>query len=131
MRSPVKNNLNIIVRGFGCCKQEVFATTGPIYDISRFGINFVSIPEEADVLVFQGFYNDQGLKRLLECYNRMREPKWVMALGKCVIDHNVLCSKNDISEKLRGVLPVDFYVPGCPPRPEAFIFAVLRLIENR
>jgi len=131
MRSPVKNNINIIISGFGCCKQEIFATIGPIYDIARFGINFVSIPEEADILVFQGFYNDSGMQRLLAYYNRMSEPKWVMAVGKCAIDHNIFCSKSDFAVKIRGKIPVDFYVPGCPPRPEAFIYAILRLIENR
>ena len=131
MKSPVKNSLNIIVSGFGCCKQEIFAATGPIYDITRFGMNFVSIPEEADVLVFQGFYNESGLKRLLACYDCMSKPKWVVALGKCVIDHNVFCREYDFSEKLKGIIPVDFYVPGCPPRPETFIYAMLRLIESR
>jgi len=52
-------------------------------------------------------------------------------VGKCVIDYNIFCRKYDFAEKIRGKIPVDFYVPGCPPRPEAFIYAMLRLIENR
>ncbi len=131
MRTLIKNNLSIIVSGLGCCKQEIFATTGPIYDISRFGVNFVSIPEEADVLVFQGFYDNSGMQRLVAAYNRMSEPKWVVAVGKCAIDNNVLCREYDFSEKIRGMMNIDFYVPGCPPRPEAFIYAILRLIENK
>ena len=106
MRSRVKNNLNIIVSGSGCCKQEIFAATGPIYDVARFGINFVSIPEEADVLVFQGFYNEMGLQRLVDHYNRMGDPKWVMAVGKCVIDNNIFCRKSDFAEKIRRIIPV-------------------------
>ena len=131
MKSLVKNNLNILVSGFGCCKQEISATSGPIYDIERFGVNFVSIPEEADILVFQGFYNNAGLDRLLACYNRMHEPRWVMAIGKCVIDHNIFCKECDSAEKIRSRIHIDFYVPGCPPRPEAFIYSILRLIETR
>jgi len=131
MKNPVKRNLNIIVFGFGCCKQEIFATVGPIYDIARFGINFVSIPEEADILVFQGFYNDSVLERLLSIYKKMREPKWVMALGKCVVDHNIFCRDCNFLENINGKIHVDVYVPGCPPRPESFIYAILKLIESR
>ncbi|OQA20712.1 MAG: NADH-quinone oxidoreductase subunit 6 [Actinobacteria bacterium ADurb.Bin346] len=129
MRSLVKNNLNIIVAGFGCCKQEILATTGPTYDISRFGVNFVSVPEEADVLVIQGFYNEIGEERLLEIYSRMKKPKWVIATGKCIVDRCLLNEDYNFTERLGKIINVDFYVPGCPPRPEAFIYAVLRLLE--
>lgn len=131
MRSPVKKNLNIIVAGFGCCKQEIFATTGPLYDISRFGVNFVSIPEEADVLVFQGFYNKSSIKRVLDMYYCMREPRWVMAVGKCVVDHNVFCRDCNFLKEIEARIKIDFYVPGCPPRPEAFIYSVLKLTGKR
>ncbi len=130
MRSLVKNNLNLLITGFGCCKQEIFATMGPTYDISRFGINFVSIPEDADVLVIQGFYNSIGEERLLRYYNLMREPKWVIGTGKCIVDKCILCEGFNFSERLGRIIKIDFYVPGCPPRPEAFIFAILRLLET-
>ena len=66
MGTLIKNNLNILVAGFGCCKQEIYAASGPLYDIARLGVNFVSIPEDADVLVIQGFYNSLGEERLLD-----------------------------------------------------------------
>jgi len=129
MRSLVKNNLNLLVAGFGCCKQEIFATTGPTYDISRFGINFVCVPEDADVLVIQGFYNEEGEKRLLEIYEMMRKPKWVIAAGKCIADKSLMDKNYDFTRRMEKNINIDMYVPGCPPRPEAFIFAVLRLLE--
>ena len=130
MRSLVKNNLNLLVAGFGCCKQEIFATAGPTYDISRFGINFVSVPEDADVLVVQGFYNEQAEKRLVEIYETMRKPKWVIATGKCIVDKCLFNKDYDFTQRLGQIINIDMYVPGCPPRPEAFIFAVLRLLET-
>jgi NADH-quinone oxidoreductase subunit B len=127
MRSLIKNTLNLLVVGFGCCKQEIFATMGPTYDISRFGINFVNIPEEADVLVIQGFYNDTAEERLLGHYTCMREPKWVIAVGKCVVENNLLCSDYKLIDRIGSDVNIDFFVSGCPPRPEAFIYSILRL----
>jgi NADH:ubiquinone oxidoreductase subunit B-like Fe-S oxidoreductase len=129
MVSFVKNNLNIIVAGFGCCKQEILATTSPIYDISRFGISFVSIPEDADILVVQGFYNEMGEKRLLEIYSRMRDPKWVIGVGKCIVDASMLDRSYKFVKRFNGLINIDYYLPGCPPRPEAFIYCMLKLME--
>ncbi|MCL5071182.1 MAG: hypothetical protein M1308_09840 [Actinobacteria bacterium] len=128
MRSFVKNSLNLFVAGFGCCKQEIFAAKGPTYDISRFGINFVNVPQDADVLVIQGFYNRVGEKRLLDCYESMKDPKWVIAIGKCVVDSSVLCREYKFMERFSDKIKIDFLVPGCPPRPEAFIYCLLRLL---
>ena len=130
MRSLVKNNLNLLVAGFGCCKQEIFATSGPVYDISRFGISFVNTPEESDILVIQGFYNKTGLERLLGFYRRMRQPKWVIAAGKCAVDYNLLNRTFHFGKDFRENIKIDFYIPGCPPRPEAFIYGILRLLES-
>ncbi len=131
MNSFVKNNLNVFVAGFGCCKQEILATMGPIYDISRFGINFVSIPEDADVLVIQGFYNSVGEKRLLEIYYRMKEPKWVIAAGTCILDRSVLNKDYKFIDRFKNLINIDYFLAGCPPRPEAFIYCILKLQGER
>ncbi|MCE5329265.1 NADH-quinone oxidoreductase subunit NuoB [bacterium] len=127
----IKSSLNVYVAGYGCCKQEVLASAGPVYDISRFGVSFVSYPENADVLVFQGFYNGKGLRKIISIYNQMVQPKWVIALGKCALESlSHSGSENDLLHEFKKRLKIDVYVPGCPPRPEAFIYSILRLIEK-
>ncbi|MBM3705285.1 MAG: hydrogenase [Actinobacteria bacterium] len=130
MRSLVKTNLNLFIAGFGCCKQEIFACFSPHYDISRFGISCVSAPEDADVLVVQGFYNGLSEKRLLHCYSSMRDPKWVIAAGKCIVDSSVFYSGYNFVQRFSNKLRIDYFIPGCPPRPEAFIYGMLQLIES-
>jgi NADH:ubiquinone oxidoreductase subunit B-like Fe-S oxidoreductase len=131
VNSIIKSSLNIYIAGYGCCKQEIIASAGPVYDISRFGVSFVSYPENADVLVFQGFYNGKGLKKVINIYNQMISPKWVIALGKCAIENlSYEESENNILYEFKKRIAVDVYVPGCPPRPEAFIFSLLKLIEK-
>ncbi|HEY5501505.1 MAG TPA: NADH-quinone oxidoreductase subunit NuoB [Candidatus Humimicrobiaceae bacterium] len=129
--SLIKSSLNIYIAGYGCCKQEIIASAGPAYDVSRFGVSFVSFPETADVLVFQGFYNGKGLKKVINIYNQMVSPKWVIALGKCAIESlSHEGSEDSILYEFKKRLKVDVYVPGCPPRPEAFIYSLLKLIEK-
>ena len=65
MSSLIKSNLNMLVVGFGCCKQEIFATQGSLYGIQRYGVNFVNAAEDADIMVIQGFFNEKGIKRIL------------------------------------------------------------------
>lgn len=124
-----RSNLNILVAGFGCCKSEIFASRGPLYDIQRFGLNFVTVPENADILVIQGMYNRESLQRMIEVYDRMDDPRWVFAVGSCIIDRSILNSDSGILEKFRERVKIDMYVPGCPPRPEAFIYAVLKFLD--
>ncbi len=124
-----KKKLNIFVTGIGCCKQEIIATVGPIYDISRFGVNFVSLPEDADILVIQGFISSLGEKRLITIFNSLKTPKWIIAVGKCVVDSSLLNKNYKFTDKFKNILKIDYYLPGCPPRPEAFIFCLLKLQE--
>ncbi|GAH90176.1 unnamed protein product, partial [marine sediment metagenome] len=126
MPSLARSNLNILVAGLGCCKQEIFATQGALYDIQRFGVNFVSTAEEADILVIQGFYNKKGITRVLNIYDRMSSPKWIIAVGSCVLNENLFKLESKLLSQLRNKVAINMYIPGCPPRPEAFIYAILR-----
>jgi len=79
-----KSNLNIIVSGYGCCRSEILATRGPLYDIQRFGINFVNMAEDADILVLSGFSSKSGINNAINIYKRMR------SMGICLWK---LCNK--------------------------------------
>lgn len=125
-----KSNLNIIVLGYGCCRSEILATKGPLYDIQRFGINFVNMAEDADILVLAGFSGESSINNAINIYKRMRSPKWVFACGSCAISGGRFCGVPQLMEKLKRDIRVDMYIPGCPPRPEAFIYAVLKFISE-
>jgi NADH-quinone oxidoreductase subunit B len=125
-----KSNLNIIIPGTGCCSSEILAARGPLYDIQRFGINIVTVPEDADIMVISGFISEAVIERFLDIYDRMRTPGWVFAAGSCAISGGRLCGSAALLEKLKRQIPIDMYIPGCPPRPEAFIFALIKFISN-
>jgi len=125
-----KSNLNIIIPGSGCCNGEMLATRAPLYDIQRFGINFVSIPEDADILVISGFMGEDIIKRIRETYERMKTPRWVFAVGSCAINGGRACGAPALLERLKKEIYIDMHIPGCPPRPEAFIYAILRFISG-
>jgi len=121
----------MIVVGFGCCKQEILATQGPLYDIQRFGVNFVNTAEDADILVIQGFFNEEGISRVLDIYGRMRPPRGIIAVGSCVLNENLFDLESKLLKKFRKRVRINMYVPGCPPRPEAFIYAVLEFLSRK
>jgi len=130
MANIEKSSLNIIVPGTGCCRGEILAARGPVYDMQRFGINVVTIPEDADILVLSGFLSTAIVDRYIDIYDRMKAPKWVFAAGSCIISGGRFCWNREHMERLKREIPVDMYIPGCPPRPEAFIFAVLRFLAD-
>jgi NADH-quinone oxidoreductase subunit B len=125
-----KSNLNIIIPGTGCCNGELLAARGPVYDIQRFGINIVTVPEDADIMMISGFISEAAVDRFLDTYDRMVKPGWVFAAGTCSISGGRLCGSPALLKKLHSQIPIDMYIPGCPPRPEAFIFALIRFISN-
>ena len=128
MSSLIKSNFNILVTGFGCCKQEIFATQSSLYDIQRFGVNFVSVPEDADILVVQGFYNKEGIIRILNIYDRMKDPKGIITVGSCVLNENLFNLESELMSQFRDRVVINMHIPGCPPRPEAFIYAILKFL---
>ena len=128
MSPLIKSNFNILVTGFGCCKQEIFATQSSLYDIQRFGVNFVSVPEDADILVVQGFYNKEGIIRILNIYDRMKDPKGIITVGSCVLNENLFNLESELMSQFRDRVVINMHIPGCPPRPEAFIYAILKFL---
>lgn len=112
------------------CDIEILATLTPRYDLERFGIKLQGSPRHADVLICTGPVTLQSRDRLRRIYDQMPEPKFVVAVGSCGISGGAFQGCYNIVGDLSEVVPVDVYVPGCPPRPEAIIYGVVQLLEK-
>lgn len=115
----------------GCngCDIEFVAALTPLYDVERMGIQLVSSPRHADILVVTGPVTLQSLSSLKLIYEQMPSPKYVIAVGNCACDGCVFKDSYNVLEGVDKVLPVDVYIPGCPPSPRA-IFRVLQSIYH-
>lgn len=112
------------------CDIEILATLTPRYDLERFGIKLQGSPRHADVLICTGPVTRQSRERLLRVYAQMPEPKFVVAVGSCGISGGAFQGCYNIVGSISDVLPVDVFIPGCPPRPEAIIYGVVQLLEG-
>jgi NADH-quinone oxidoreductase B subunit len=115
----------------GCngCDIEIFATLSPRYDLERFGAIEKGNPRQADILIVAGAVSTKVRPRLKRIYEQMPEPKMVMAIGSCAITKGVFHDAYNICGPLDKIIPVDIYVPGCPPKPEAMLDAMLKALE--
>lgn len=116
----------------GCngCDIELVAALTPRFDLERFGILLEGSPRHADILVVTGPVTLQVKDRLLRIYEQMPEPKHVMAIGTCAISGAPFKDCYNVYGGIDTVLPVDAYVPGCPPKPEAIIDGIAKLIQK-
>ncbi len=128
IRSPWILHFN--TGGCNACDIEVLAVLTPSFDVERFGILLKGSPRHADVLVVTGPVTRQVAKRLKRIYYQMPEPKFVMAVGACAVSGGVFRGAYNVHMGLDQVLPVDVYVPGCPPKPEAIIDGVVKLLKK-
>ncbi len=112
------------------CDIEILATLTPRYDMERFGLKLQGSPRHADVLICTGPVTRQARERLIRIYEQMPEPKFVIAVGACALSGGVFQGCYNIMGGIDEVLPVDAYVPGCPPRPEAIIDGVVKLLTS-
>ena len=112
------------------CDIEILATLTPRYDVERFGIKLQGSPRHSDVLICTGPVSLQARDRLLRTYEQMPEPKFVIAVGSCSISGGVFQGCYNVIGDINKVIPVNVYVPGCPPRPEAIIFGVVQLLKS-
>ena len=112
------------------CDIEILATLTPYYDVERLGINLHGSPRHADILVCTGPVTLQQRERLLRVYEQMPAPKFVVAVGTCSISGGVFQGCYGILGGIDKVIPVDVYVPGCPPRPEAIIYGFAQLLAK-
>ena len=112
------------------CDIEILATLAPRYDLERFGVKLQGSPRHADVLICTGPVTRQARDRLLRTYEQMPAPKFVIAVGSCSISGGAFHGCYNIVGDVGDVIPVDVYIPGCPPRPEAIIDGVVQLLQK-
>jgi Ni,Fe-hydrogenase III small subunit len=110
------------------CEFEVSTLTGPLYDLQRFGIDIVASPRHADLLLVTGPITRHLRGALLDSYAAMPEPRLVAAMGVCPIHGGVFAGSYAVEGPLDRLLPVDLYIPGCPPRPQAILYSLLLLL---
>jgi NADH-quinone oxidoreductase subunit B len=111
-----------------CCAFEFVATEGPRFDMTRFGMDIVrASPRQGDLMITAGTLSWKMAPNVRRIYDQMAEPKWVIAMGNCGISGGIFRSSYAVVPGYNKIVPVDIYVPGCPPRPEALIYAVQML----
>jgi len=119
--------------GLACCAIEMMSTGGSRFDISRFGAEvFRPSPRQSDVMIVAGTITKEMEPAVKTLYDQMPEPKWVIAMGNCAISGGPFkCKDNyNVVEGADQFLPVDVYIPGCPPRPEALLEGIMTLEEK-
>jgi NADH-quinone oxidoreductase subunit B len=113
--------------GLACCAMEMIALLTPRYDIGRFGAEVIrATPRQSDLMIVSGRVSHRMAAPIRQLYEQMLEPKWVMAMGACSSSGGMFANYA-ILQGVDKIVPVDVYVPGCPPRPEAVIEGVLTL----
>ncbi len=116
--------------GLACCALEMIDMALSPYDLSRFGMEvFRPSPRQADLMIVAGTVTKKMLPAVLRIYAQMAEPKWVIAMGACACTGGVFRSYA-VVQGIDQYLPVDIYIPGCPPRPEALIDGILKLHDK-
>jgi len=112
------------------CDIEVLACLTPIYDVERFGIVNVGNPKHADILVVTGTVNYRNKDVLKNIYDQMLSPKVVVAVGVCASSGGIFRDCYNVVGGIDKVIPVDIYVPGCPPKPEAIIDGIVAAVKK-
>ncbi|MBI2522587.1 MAG: NADH-quinone oxidoreductase subunit NuoB [Bdellovibrio sp.] len=123
-----KNSLWPMPYGTSCCGIELMSTLSSTYDLSRFGAEVVRFsPRQADMLIVAGTITTKMAPVLRSIYEQILEPKWVISMGACASSGNGIFDTYSVLPGIDEIIPVDVYVPGCPPIPEGLIHAILHL----
>ncbi|MCG7840781.1 MAG: NADH-quinone oxidoreductase subunit NuoB [Methanomassiliicoccales archaeon] len=122
--------------GIACCALEMAAASAPRWDAERLGLIYRSSPRQSDVLLLNGWISAKMRPTLRRLYEQMPAPKWVVAMGECSVSGGPWYDAYNVIQGVDTFIPVDIYIPGCPPRPDAMIDGFLKLnrkitAENR
>jgi len=125
-----KSSMWPLLFGLACCAVEMMCTFASRFDLARFGMEvYRASPRQADLMIVSGRVSNKMAPVLRKLYDQMPEPKWVIAMGACASTGGVF-NNYAIIQGVDRIVPVDIYIPGCPPRPEQLIEGIMKLHEK-